>query len=913
MAISKFKHSSTFFFSFVYRLLFSLAFYLSAIVGYSQQFTIKNYSKTEGLIQSSTNELFQDINGFIRLTGDKSCSIFNGSTFSNYPHLQNFPNEDVIKVRENLSGKRYLLTKSGKLFIQEANNEYQFNADLPFEDAKINSFVILQDNSILLGNNHAGLVRLNGDSTHPFTTAEGLYSNQIEDIYSDQSNTYIVNSEGINLYKNNKILPLLKNDSLVHKKVINHSTGEFWSFVDSIGIFRYNLANGNRPNIINTQNYWLNEVDQRKSIDARKDVLSLGSSTKFISAAENANSLVWVATNKGLFRIILNPHGEIYIYEVIKNEINTLLVSRNKDVFVTAPSKGLIKVSQSYFENYSSENGFPSSDAKLLYTDVANKIWFSDAHNWLGFYSCELGFRVARKPFDDPNLRAISMTGYNSNNLLISLGEKLVLMSLDGFSKPEFSGQLPNEIKNVVFNDSNNDIWIGLTKEGLWKISEGTVRKIGFHNINIDVLDIFEDRQENLWIRTNKGLFQANDDIIKSTNYSFSQSNLHINTFVNDNKGKLWMGTSDGIYIFKDTKLLDSINFTPDIASKNVTAICQYDRAMLIGTSDGLVLNMDKQFKYFGISEGLSSNLINGSKISSESGVVIFGSNFGITFFYINNYLLEQEPPKIYLKKYSSEIDTITLDNRSFTDTYNITLNKTEDFVTFSLDVINLKNSLYELNYQLINNEDSSAWRKISNNEIFINKPRPGINKLLIRSNFIGQVDTHEIEIYFIVKRAFYNTLAFRISFIVLLLSLLFFALKRYTHLFTKKPKKYTTSSLSKANSKKIKSQIEILFREKQYYRNPDLSLQVLVDELSFSKEHISQVINTEFKSNFNALINTYRVKEACELLKKNKGKKSNILQIGYFVGFNSKSSFNNAFKKQTGYSPTAYQNKYSS
>ena len=45
------------------------------------------------------------------------------------------------------------------------------------------------------------------------------------------------------------------------------------------------------------------------------------------------------------------------------------------------------------------------------------------------------------------------------------------------------------------------------------------------------------------------------------------------------------------------------------------------------------------------------------------------------------------------------------------------------------------------------------------------------------------------------------------------------------------------------------------------------------------------------------------------DILKDNTKSKVTVLEILYEVGFNSKSSFNTAFKKHTGNTPTAYRN----
>ena len=64
--------------------------------------------------------------------------------------------------------------------------------------------------------------------------------------------------------------------------------------------------------------------------------------------------------------------------------------------------------------------------------------------------------------------------------------------------------------------------------------------------------------------------------------------------------------------------------------------------------------------------------------------------------------------------------------------------------------------------------------------------------------------------------------------------------------------------------------------------------------------------INQEYGSNFNSLLNEYRIKEACRRLGGNAN--MTIEGIAESVGFKSRTSFGALFKSITGLSPSAYQ-----
>jgi AraC-like DNA-binding protein len=70
----------------------------------------------------------------------------------------------------------------------------------------------------------------------------------------------------------------------------------------------------------------------------------------------------------------------------------------------------------------------------------------------------------------------------------------------------------------------------------------------------------------------------------------------------------------------------------------------------------------------------------------------------------------------------------------------------------------------------------------------------------------------------------------------------------------------------------------------------------------------VSLILNDRMNLNFRGYVNNYRTKEAKKLLIRIS--EMSILEIAYAVGFNSKSSFNDALKKDAGVSPSEYRNE---
>ena len=127
---------------------------------------------------------------------------------------------------------------------------------------------------------------------------------------------------------------------------------------------------------------------------------------------------------------------------------------------------------------------------------------------------------------------------------------------------------------------------------------------------------------------------------------------------------------------------------------------------------------------------------------------------------------------------------------------------------------------------------------------------------------------------------------------------------------YRNKDGKYIKSGLSEVERKKIIIRLREVMETEKPYRGNDLNINILSNMLDTSLHKLSQVINESFHQNFYDFINTYRVEESKQLLKNLETQKYTIISIAYDCGFSSKSSFYNAFNKNTGITPGEYLKK---
>jgi len=116
---------------------------------------------------------------------------------------------------------------------------------------------------------------------------------------------------------------------------------------------------------------------------------------------------------------------------------------------------------------------------------------------------------------------------------------------------------------------------------------------------------------------------------------------------------------------------------------------------------------------------------------------------------------------------------------------------------------------------------------------------------------------------------------------------------------------KYQRSALNEQQSEAIAIKIEQAIGDNKLYLDASLSLQKLAKHIYTSPNYISQTLNETLGMSFFDFVNKHRVEAAKHMLEHSD---DTVLDIAMNVGFNAKSSFYSAFKKETQQTPSQYR-----
>jgi len=105
----------------------------------------------------------------------------------------------------------------------------------------------------------------------------------------------------------------------------------------------------------------------------------------------------------------------------------------------------------------------------------------------------------------------------------------------------------------------------------------------------------------------------------------------------------------------------------------------------------------------------------------------------------------------------------------------------------------------------------------------------------------------------------------------------------------------------------KLSDRIKEYFENEKPYLNPDFSIAQISLKLNVPQNHVLYCVNSIFKIKFSKLKTKLRVEQTMVFLQESVHSNITIDGISQLAGFSSRSSFYNAFKEETGITPSDY------
>ncbi|MEX2478708.1 MAG: two-component regulator propeller domain-containing protein [Gracilimonas sp.] len=687
------------------------------------------------------------------------------SFMSNAQDSTTISNNIVTAIFEDEDGVIWIGTDGGGLnrVVEMGNDDFSFQRiNLSIDNLSILDIEQDDEGNLWLGTYGQGIIKY--------------------DIDSNNSVIFDTNSSPISL-SDNFVMSLSKEDSLIWVGTKFGGLTRIHLAKDSVEFFR---LDENTEGALPSDFIWDIYIDEEKnkwigSYGGGLALLESGSREfQIIEDSQNQNSFsdgyimhitqdrlgqFWVGTdNQGVFKFKQNPVFE-QVHNTWKGVQNTSNLVINHMVQVSdrsywiSTNQGLFRADPELNEAEFFDPGFDTSIFYEVAEDQDNVLWIASN---LNLYKYDI--------------------------------------KTESFSKINVIGRLGKPGTDRLFDihiDDSNDLWI--TSDG------GLVH----YKPKEDKLDLFEhdpedsstitgDRlntifkqgeEDNIWITTDdKGvnIFDINSKLSSKLELSAYINPKEISRFITeietDDAGNIWMGSSyqGGYILYQNSTGIDSvtrISSEGGLLSDDIYDFAAFDSNMLIAHKSGFSL-IDIEEK------GIQT--INLPRYLSLSGRGEFYTNNDEIYFYHKNKILrvitenfgsQADPPNIILtgiNVYDNEIPV-----NHFSPTYEkLSLNHTQDFISFSFQVLNFDISRNYLTEYMLEGRDP-YWLKGSETES-INYTNLTSGEYTFKVRFLNTSDSEStIVVPITIAHPFWETMWFRIS-LALILALILYSVYKY-------------------------------------------------------------------------------------------------------------------------------------
>lgn len=386
---------------------------------------------------------------------------------------------------------------------------------------------------------------------------------------------------------------------------------------------------------------------------------------------EGRDRALWIGTTSGLSRFRSGTFANYTRKQgLVSDNIRSIVQDSESGLWVTT-DRGLNCLKGKNITTYTHDNGLPDNSLTGIWQDVPGRLWIGSDHGLILFrgnnfhpYDWRYGLSDRLAGVIRSDTQGNLWVGNNSG--LSQFKEGRFFEELDQNGNP--FGKV-----NVLFNDHEGSLWAG-TQEGLFLLTQkrllvyGRPQQLTHDNIT----SVLEDNEGSLWIGTwGGGLDRLKDETITcyapSNDFQFDLvsalglgsngslwvggyygggliqiqrgtivwrtrqddlANVSIRVLREDQAGRLWIGTKQGLLCLSGGKLVTN-SATRVISHTTVRAIAaDADGAMWFGTDNGLGEWKEGRLTRLTTASGLSDDVVT-ALYEDEDGVLWIGTAGG--------------------------------------------------------------------------------------------------------------------------------------------------------------------------------------------------------------------------------------------------------------------------------------------
>jgi ligand-binding sensor domain-containing protein/signal transduction histidine kinase/CheY-like chemotaxis protein/HPt (histidine-containing phosphotransfer) domain-containing protein len=627
------------------------------------QYVLDNWQVSEGLPQASALAIARTPDGYLWVGTQEGLARFDGVRFTVFDadNEPAFSDNYVSALLVDRAARLWIGTGSG-VVVLENGRFTAFTRIVQLEHAYVRSMAEGNEGRFWVGT-ESGLFEIGDGRALSFSVANGLPDNRIRALHEDREGVlWLGTGKGLVRFDGKHFetvsLTAESPDSAItafHEDV----DGTLWVGTEKGALYR--------------------RAENRFELVIRPNPTGQGLASVNALLRDRDGNL-WICTDRGLARW---RNGELSaltggLFAV--SELPAILEDNEGSLWVGSSAVGLLRLREGKFITTGEPEGLPSDMTWTIAPRKSGGLWVG-SNLGLGSY---VGGRYQQipGPRGHENIKVRSVVEDRQGALWVgTLGAGIFRLDQRGMKLFDRQTGLSGNSVTALMEDRLGRIWVG-TEEGLDVIEHDKISSMQslLHTSEPTPIHlIHQDHAGNLWVATwSQGLFVIGENGTRRFGMADGLPSDFVFCIYEDQKGDLWLGTSRGLALIRDGKLISLAHYH-DPLRENIYQLLEDDSHQFwFSTNKGLFTvarsgledlaaggTHPPDFHAYGTMDGMRSAEFNGGNTSAGTrtpdGLLWFPSIRGIVRIDPSHIVANNLPPPVIIEQIAVDGDPLTL------------------------------------------------------------------------------------------------------------------------------------------------------------------------------------------------------------------------------------------------------------
>ncbi len=351
--------------------------------------------------------------------------------------------------------------------------------------------------------------------------------------------------------------------------------------------------------------------------------------------------ILWIGSYNLVYSQVFNISSYTTDDGLIQSQVRSMLQD-SRGFLWFGTHRGISQFDGKKFINYTDKDGLSGNFVSTIYEDKDGDLWFGTDQG-LNHYD---GQQFNHYQYSHENINVTAITQDKDGSILLGTKNRgIISFSINDNSFNELT-HINADVTSpftihTFFSDREGNIWVGANK-GLFQYTHGQLAPQPLP-VNTEINCILIDSDGYIWLGTGIGVFQYRNHEFQQLGLLEELPHETVYAITEDLNGNVWFGTGKGVAYY-DGKNVNNVKRNDNLLSYRMrSALTDTEGNLWLGTDGGGIRKVTRGiFRHYDVMDGMTSNIaksfLEDDKgniwISTfDQGINILGEN-GFTAFY---------------------------------------------------------------------------------------------------------------------------------------------------------------------------------------------------------------------------------------------------------------------------------------